>query len=75
MHLTSQEKEILNRVAHGEKQEAIASDLEISVWTVRFHLKNIRRKSGSHTTLRAALFLALNPTQSSSYKFEQLTLF
>lgn len=75
MHLTEREKEILNRVANGQKQETIAAELCISVRTVEFHLANVRKKTAVHTTLGAILFLALKPVDSHSCGNPQLTLF
>ena len=44
MHLTPREKQVAQRLLKAEKRSAIAQELEISVWTVDFHIINIKRK-------------------------------
>lgn len=44
--LTDREKQILVHLAHGERDQDIAEELFISVWTVRSHLDRIREKTG-----------------------------
>lgn len=45
--LTKREREILATLARGEPWKGIASQLEISIETVRFHVSNIHRKTGA----------------------------
>ena len=45
MKLTPREKEIVVRVARGERRKQIAADLGISVNTVWAHLQRIRLKN------------------------------
>ena len=42
--LTSREQELLAALAHGRTNAQIAGDLEISLNTVKFHLKNLYGK-------------------------------
>jgi two-component system response regulator NreC len=41
---TRREREILNLIAEGYKDEEIADDLEVSVKTIEKHLENLMRK-------------------------------
>ncbi|WP_337878551.1 response regulator transcription factor [Rheinheimera sp.] len=43
-HLTHREVEVLKRVSRGEANKSIASNLCISEWTVKSHMKNILSK-------------------------------
>lgn len=63
MHVTDREREILERVARGDKYSLIASDLGISIDTVDFHLRNLRRKAGAKNTLAVAVFFVGKPTE------------
>jgi DNA-binding CsgD family transcriptional regulator len=51
--LTMREREILNLVAAGKTNSAIAADLWISPGTVRKHLDNVFKKLGVHTRAAA----------------------
>ena len=42
--LSAREFEVLELIARGQKNREIASDLEIEVRTVRFHVENILNK-------------------------------
>jgi DNA-binding CsgD family transcriptional regulator len=46
--LTAREREILELVADGERDQDIAALLVISVHTVHSHLDRIRQKTGRH---------------------------
>ncbi len=46
LHFTGREREILDRVAAGSSNAEIASDLFISLETVRWHLRRLCRKAG-----------------------------
>lgn len=48
LHITSREMEVLREVAKGRSDEEIATDLFISIWTVRVHESHLRRKLGVH---------------------------
>jgi len=48
-------------VLKAEKRAAIAIDLQISIWTVDFHIINIKRKIGAHSVIEVAIFFARNP--------------
>jgi DNA-binding NarL/FixJ family response regulator len=45
-HLTPREREILEFMASGASNPAIARELVLSVGTVKFHVKNVLRKLG-----------------------------
>jgi DNA-binding NarL/FixJ family response regulator len=55
LHLTAREQEILNYVGKGYLDKEIAAALNLSVFTVHNHLKNIYEKLGVHTRTEAAL--------------------
>lgn len=46
---TKRENEILDQVIKGKKSEQIAKELNLSVYTIQTHRKNILRKSGCET--------------------------
>jgi transcriptional regulator EpsA len=55
--LSAREREILGRLARGSTNHDIAEQLEISLFTVKNHLKRIFRKTGaSNRTQAAALY-------------------
>ncbi|MEE4012866.1 helix-turn-helix transcriptional regulator [Roseibium sp. FZY0029] len=56
--LTSREQDVLCLVSEGKRDREIASDLDISVTTVRSHLKAVFQKSG--LTSRAELLASIN---------------
>lgn len=72
MHLTTREKQALDLAATGQKREAIAEQMQCSVWTVEFHLRNARRKLDVHTTLEAVVFFVRQPADFRSYAVQQL---
>lgn len=47
--LTESESRIASLIAQGRRPADIASDIELSVHTVRHHIKNIYRKTGAHS--------------------------
>lgn len=47
--LTESESRIANGIARGQKPGQIADQLNLSVHTVRHHIKNIYRKTGAHS--------------------------
>lgn len=47
--LTESESRIASAIAQGRKPVQIADDLQLSVHTVRHHIKNIYRKTGVHS--------------------------
>lgn len=49
-NLTPREKEVISLAAQGKKYKEIAKDMEISDFTVRSHLTNIRMKLGVKKT-------------------------
>lgn len=51
--LTAREKAILRAIQSGDRDEAVARSLRISVRTVRFHVSNVRRKLGVRTRSEA----------------------
>ena len=52
--LTGREREILELLADGHRAQTIAAELELSVLTVRNHIRAILRKLGCHSQLEAA---------------------
>lgn len=52
-NLTTREKEILSNLSKGNSYKLIASDLTISIDTVRTHIKNIYEKLQVHTQTEA----------------------
>ena len=62
--LTSREREIGTLVAHGASNKQIASQLSISIKTVKTHLTNIFKKLGLATRLQLALALGRPPRPS-----------
>jgi len=52
-HLTNREKEILAKLSKGNSYKVIAADLNISIDTVRTHIKNIYEKLKVHTQVEA----------------------
>jgi DNA-binding CsgD family transcriptional regulator len=67
MHLTPREKQIAQRLLKAEKLTAIADTLNVSYWTVDFHMRNLRRKTGCHSVVEIVIFFAKNPTAIRSY--------
>lgn len=65
MLLTERQKQIVIKVVTGQKRKAIATDLEISVKTVDFHLLRIRRKIGVSSMLEIAVFFTRTPSDFS----------
>jgi DNA-binding NarL/FixJ family response regulator len=51
--LTRREQEVLNRVAKGMSNAAIADELTVSINTVRNHISNLSAKLGAHSKLEA----------------------
>jgi DNA-binding NarL/FixJ family response regulator len=51
--LTPREIEVLNAVANGLSNKAIARRLEISLHTVKFHIESLLRKLGAHSRAEA----------------------
>jgi two-component system nitrate/nitrite response regulator NarL len=51
--LTKREREILQRVERGASNQAIATDLTVSLSTVRTHVQSILKKLGAHSKLEA----------------------
>jgi two-component system, NarL family, response regulator LiaR len=58
--LTEREREILQLLAEGRRNEEIAEKLYIAVPTVKTHIQNILGKLGVHSKLEAVAFAAKN---------------
>jgi len=58
--LSRREREILCRLAAGDNASRIATDLGISVQTVRKHIQNTLGKLGVHSQLEAAAYAVRN---------------
>ncbi len=52
--LTAREEEILQLVAKGHENKAIANDLKLSVFTVQNHIQNMFERLGVHNRTEAA---------------------
>jgi DNA-binding NarL/FixJ family response regulator len=50
VHLTSREREVLQRVAEGGANKEVAADLGISIKTVEKHRQSVMQKLGIHDT-------------------------
>lgn len=64
---TPREIEIAGRVVTGEKRDAIAARLGVAPRTVRFHLENMRRKTGTCCVVSLVFWLAQHPAICGSY--------
>jgi len=53
--LAPREIEVLQSLVSGKSTEEVATDLSITVSTVRTHLKNVLEKLGSHSKLEAVI--------------------
>ena len=58
--LTDREREILQLLAEGLRNEEIAAQLFISAQTVQTHIRNVLSKLGVHSKLEAVIFAAKN---------------
>jgi DNA-binding CsgD family transcriptional regulator len=56
--LTPREHEVLERLADGQDAREIARRLELSVYSVRGHIKSFMRKLGVHSQLQAVVVAA-----------------
>jgi DNA-binding NarL/FixJ family response regulator len=55
--LSKRQAEIIQRVARGQSDKAIAHELDISVYTVRTHIERIAEKLPGETPRRHRLLL------------------
>jgi len=58
--LSAREKEILVKVAQGKLNKEIADELNLSVYTVMTHRKNITKKTGIRTVAGLVVYAMLN---------------
>jgi DNA-binding NarL/FixJ family response regulator len=56
VRITVREREIIDLIAEGMSNKAIARSLEISVHTVKSHLRNIMEKLALHSRLQIAVY-------------------
>jgi len=54
--LTDREREVLDRLVHGESSKQVAGNMGIAYSTVRTHIQNILGKLGVHSRLEAVAF-------------------
>lgn len=54
--MTPREKEVLKRLVAGKSNKEIASELFISVHTVKAHLESIFEKTGAVNRVQAAVY-------------------
>ena len=60
VEMTPREKEVLKRLVAGLSNKQIASELYISVHTVKAHLESIFEKTGTINRVQAAVFAVVN---------------
>lgn len=58
--LSAREKEILVKVAQGKLNKEIADELNLSVYTIMTHRKNITKKTGIRTVAGLVVYAMLN---------------
>ena len=56
VRMTSRERDVINLIADGESNKAIAKRLQISPHTVKSHVRNIMEKLTLHTRLQIAAY-------------------
>ena len=56
VRMTSRERDVINLIAEGESNKAIARQLHISPHTVKSHVRNIMEKLTLHTRLQIAAY-------------------
>lgn len=61
VRLTSRERDVINLIAEGESNKAIAKRLHISPHTVKSHVRNIMEKLTLHTRLQIAAYAHQTP--------------
>jgi DNA-binding CsgD family transcriptional regulator len=54
-HLTPRQRQVGELIAAGSSRKEISATLGISVWTVNFHLVNIRHKLDTLTVSKATV--------------------
>jgi DNA-binding CsgD family transcriptional regulator len=54
-YLTDRELEVLALLGKGMTTKEIAGRLELSIWTVKSHLANARRRTNARTNVQLAL--------------------
>jgi two-component system, NarL family, nitrate/nitrite response regulator NarL len=64
--LTEREREILQHLAHGESNKAIAQALGISHDTVKLHVRHILSKLGLRSRVEAAVFAVEHRSEATS---------
>jgi DNA-binding NarL/FixJ family response regulator len=68
VRMTSRERDVINLIAEGESNKAIARQLHISPHTVKSHVRNIMEKLTLHTRLQIAAYA--HQTQQSEPESE-----
>jgi DNA-binding CsgD family transcriptional regulator len=63
-HLTPRQRQVGELIAAGQSRKEISTSLGISVFTVAFHLVNIRHKLDTMTTLKATSKILRSVTYS-----------
>jgi DNA-binding NarL/FixJ family response regulator len=54
--MTRREREVIDLIAEGMSNKAIGNELNISVHTVKSHLRNIMEKLNLHSRLQIAIY-------------------
>lgn len=57
--LTNREREVISLLAQGKSQIRIARELNVTKWTVHYHVRNIREKTGASSALDLAVKAAM----------------
>jgi len=64
VRITPRETEIIDLIAEGSSNKAIARELDISIHTVKSHLRNIMEKLTLHSRLQVAIYAHERETDS-----------
>ena len=56
VRMTPREREVVDQIAEGSSNKAIARELDISIHTVKSHLRNIMEKLTLHSRLQVAIY-------------------
>jgi len=64
VRMTPREREVIDLIAEGSSNKAIARELDISIHTVKSHLRNIMEKLTLHSRLQVAIYAHERETDS-----------
>lgn len=69
---TERELEVLQEVVTGASNKEIAERMSLSVDTIKYHLKNLMRKTGCHTRTELAVYICRSGVLSSGENAKSL---